>query len=371
MSTHGRPGSFGIETSVGAALQLYLASMQPSIRTTNICVALIAATTAAGKASEFTTIDCPGAAFTIASGINTSGQIVGYCEVSNEVTTAFLRLPNGALKTLSAENAVRGTYAVDINDAGVIAGSYVDSLYQFHGFTYSGSTLTEFDVPGARYTNPVGINSSGVVAGTFGASSEPYNRGFLRDATGNITTFYVPNSMTTQVNGINDAGEVAGLLVDSTGYHGYVRDAFGNITVFDVPGSDPRFGTEPEGINSSGQVTGVWQDSTNVYHGFTRQASGEFTTFDAPGSTHTIPYSINDSGEVTGNGYITENNNLGYSFTQSGASVPSEFEDPLAGRDQEHGTFATKINAEGRIVGWYTDSVGMAHGFVRDVLPGK
>jgi probable HAF family extracellular repeat protein len=289
-------------------------------------LALALATTASVVASEFTTIDCPGATLTGATSINTTGQIVGYCQYANGLTSAFLRFPNGVLKTLMAKNAAQGTYALDLNDAGVMAGFYLDSLHQFHGFTYSGSTLTEFDVPGSTFTNAVGINSSGVVVGSFGAATQPGGRGYLRDAAGNITTFYVPNSMNTQPNCINDAGEVAGLLFDSAGYHGFIRDAAGNITVFDVPGSDPRFGTEPEGINSSGQVTGVWQDSPHVYHGFTRQASGEFTTFDAPGSTYIIPYSINDSGEVTGNGYVTENNNLGYSFTQSGASVPTEFQ---------------------------------------------
>jgi hypothetical protein len=45
----------------------------------------------------------------------------------------FVRMPLGLVYTFSIPGAI-GTFAVGINDSGVIAGSYLDVTYASHGF---------------------------------------------------------------------------------------------------------------------------------------------------------------------------------------------------------------------------------------------
>ena len=48
--------------------------------------------------------------------------------------------------------------------------------------------------------------------------------------------------------------------------HGFLRDASGNITSFSVPVLN--FGTAPNEINDSGQITGFYLDTSGALHGF-------------------------------------------------------------------------------------------------------
>ena len=72
-----------------------------------------------GHASEYTTLDCPGAQSTTAASINAAGMIVGTCATGAD-QSAFIRLPGGTYYTFYAPGAVGVTNAVDINDRGVL-----------------------------------------------------------------------------------------------------------------------------------------------------------------------------------------------------------------------------------------------------------
>ncbi len=319
-------------------------------------------------ASEYTTIACPDTESTYPASINSGQEIVGDCGHKG-----FIRFRNGVYMTFTAPYAEFRTYAADINDSGEIIGSYQKTGADYnHGYVRSvDGVFTEFDPPGSGGTSPVSINSAGVVTGSYILSGVTV--GFVRDTQGNITTVSVPGSLSTQPTGINSSGEITGFEQDATGTHGFLQDAEGNITVFDVPGSDPEptngdpRGTVSAALNSSGQVTGWWSDTNNVRHGFTRDASGSFFTFDAPGASSfgTTAASINDSGEVTGSASDAAGNY--FSFTQSGSDTPVDFWGP---KDQTgYGPAAGKINASGKIIGWYWDSYVHQRGFFRDVLP--
>jgi len=327
-----------------------------------------------GNGSEFTTVDCPGSTSTVAVSLNAQGQIVGACTIGR-TSVGFLRSPNGEFRTVSVAVSPSGTGLVDISDAGIMIGSYQDASGIIHGFTFDGITVSSFALAGVTFTLPVGINSSGVVAGyslTYGDSGPPVGQGFVRDTQGVITTFQVPNFTYTQAAAINESGEIVGFGSNSAGNHGFIRDAEGNFTIFDVPGSDPVQGTFPASVNNNGQITGWWGDSRTASHGFTRDALGNFTTFSAHGAglnnfEGTFPASINDSGEVTGYGITSGNDD--FSFTQSGLADPVKFQDPSGSPPNGFGTQAIKINSSGQIVGAYYDSSGRIHGFIRNVLP--
>jgi len=122
--------------------------------------------------------------------------------------------------TLNAPGAPNNTRAFGVNDAGQVAGYYVDNT-GYHGFLETGGTYTTLDVPGAKYgTYAFGVNNAGQVAGPYQDSTG--NHGFL-ETNGAYTTLNDPSATNgTFASGVNDAGQVAGYYQDSTGYHGFL-----------------------------------------------------------------------------------------------------------------------------------------------------
>jgi probable HAF family extracellular repeat protein len=72
---------------------------------------------------------------------------------------------NGAFTTLDVPGAAY-TVPTSINNRGQVAGEYFDGS-RTHGFVYSNGTFTTLDVPGATGTEAVSINASGQVAGSY------------------------------------------------------------------------------------------------------------------------------------------------------------------------------------------------------------
>src|SRR5438045_3212047 len=92
--------------------------------------------------------------------------------------------------------------------------------------------VTVFNVPGSAGSAGYGINAAGMITGTWGDSVGIH--GFVRDASGNFTKFDPPGSTDTEPTDINAAGTVTGKYF-ANGDHGFVRDAAGHVTTFDVP----------------------------------------------------------------------------------------------------------------------------------------
>ncbi|MEX3954084.1 hypothetical protein AB4Y40_41180 [Paraburkholderia sp. EG287B] len=148
-----------------------------------------------------------------------------------------------------------------------------------------------FDVPGEDTSyGPVlaAINNAGAVAGYY-LDAGFAEHSFLRAPDGTITTFDPPGTACTPgafcstAIGITPGGVVMGSYVDLTGGHGYLRTPDGQFQTFDVLGSNNS--TDPQGINAAGSVTGVYTGSGGLFHGFLRQANGIYTTFDPPSSS--------------------------------------------------------------------------------------
>ena len=221
-----------------------------------------------------------------------------------------------------------------------------------------GDVIT-FDVPGALGTQPSGINSAGVITGTYCDAVTCH--GFLRAPGGSFTTFDPPGSLFTQAYGINESGAVTGDYCDAVNCHGFVLSGDGGaFATFDVPGD--VFGTFPVGINESGAVTGDYCDAVNC-HGFVRSGDGALTTFD--------PYLIiNLSGIINPAGAI-----VGYFFSGAAPPIRSWVRDPKgvitvfdapSVCQTGNGTFAQGINPAGVIVGTYVDAAcSHFHGFLR------
>jgi probable HAF family extracellular repeat protein len=109
---------------------------------------------------SFTTLDVPGASVTQASGVNSSGQIVGdFVDDAFGLTHGFL-YSDGSFTTIDVPGASR-TIAEGINVSGQIAGGFQDAIGS-HAFLYNGGSFSTIDYPGfIGETLATGINDSG------------------------------------------------------------------------------------------------------------------------------------------------------------------------------------------------------------------
>lgn len=118
----------------------------------------------------FTTIDMPiSGAYTIPSGINDNGQIVG-----NYLTShghGFL-YDGTTYTTIDYVGTVTPTDTTiqGINNAGMMIGTYAISGVDT-GFTYDGTTFTDIPILGMVSSAGYGINDKGTLVGAGGSTS--------------------------------------------------------------------------------------------------------------------------------------------------------------------------------------------------------
>jgi probable HAF family extracellular repeat protein len=114
---------------------------------------------------------------------------------------------DGAFTTINAPLAVSG-----INNSGQIVGYNAGE-----GFLYSGGTLTPIDVPGSVQTRADGINDNGQIVGWYDNGVTSYG---FEYSDGAFTTIAVPGAQYTFAEGINNLGQIGGIL---HGWHGHTR----------------------------------------------------------------------------------------------------------------------------------------------------
>jgi hypothetical protein len=154
-------------------------------------------------------------------GVNDSNLSVGFYTDAAGVTHGYTH-PVGT-STFSPDindpnagtGAGQGTTAAAINNAGEIAGFYVDAAGTTHGFIDNGGTFTTVDEPGATFTQLLGLNGNGQAVGDF--ISGGVMHGLLFNvAADSFQTLDDPNGTTT-LNGINDNGSIVGFFTDTNG----------------------------------------------------------------------------------------------------------------------------------------------------------
>jgi len=215
------------------------------------------------------------------------------------------------------------SYAV--NDAGVIAGDYVDSSSVQHAMILAGTKLTTVNNSSCQSTGGL---------------------------TGSIAFF-----------GINSAGTAVGWCINiKTNLDESFTYSKGKFTPISFPKSN---GTQATGINDTGEIVGEYLDSSGNAHGFLL-AKSKYTAINVKGAAQTVAYGINNAGDIAAYsgstisagtvvcpcvGYIVK----GTKFTK--------VSDPNAGTD---GTVAHATNNKGQVVGTYYDSAGDVHGWLLD-----
>jgi uncharacterized membrane protein len=113
-------------------------------------------------------------------------------------------------------------------------------------------------------------------------------------AQGTYTQIDVPGATWTSCWGIDTAGDISGIYSDPSGVvHGFLLSG-GTYTTIDYPGTSD---TELFGINDEGQIVGY----NGSYVGFVYNVQTQaFTEVSYPNAVWTVPTAINNAGDIAG-----------------------------------------------------------------------
>jgi hypothetical protein len=219
---------------------------------------------------------------------------------------------------VKANKTATETDSYAINNAGTIAGDYIDSAGVQHAMILAGTKLTTAD-----------NKTCEAIAGTGGIA------------------FY----------GINSANEAVGWCTnDKTSLDESFVYSKGKFTVVSFPKSN---GTEATGINDNGWVSGLYLDSANAQHGFVKKGT-KYTTVDVAGDTSADAYGINNAGDLA---IYAINSGGDYdAFIYNGKTF-KKVGYPKAGT---LGSVVHATNNKGSVTGTYYDSADDVHGWLLD-----
>jgi hypothetical protein len=134
-----------------------------------------------------------------------------------------------------------------------------------------------------------------------------------------------------------------------------------NFQTVDIPGA---VSTHVNGVNDHGVLAGTYidQNKQNSPHGFVKDGS-QLVRFDYPGtSAVTTVSSLNNPGTVIG--YYTDSNGASHGWIRSASGSFSPISHPLAGSGNQQGTLPFGINDSGTVVGGYIGANNTFHGFI-------
>ena len=148
-------------------------------------------------------------------------------------------------------------------------------------------------------TFPVAINRWGCI-GLVTVDDNGLTHAFVREPNGKYVTVHPPKARVTFLTGINASGQVAGSFIDYTAHeYGYIKNTDGSYTLLNPPGSTGLISVV--GINDAGQVAG------NAYIGSISQPffwdpahPNTYVVISIPGGVGTGVVAINSSGQIAG-----------------------------------------------------------------------
>ena len=266
---------------------------------------------------------------------------------------AMAQTPAVTIKCSDVKVKIAGALETDtyaVNNAGVIAGDYLDSSSVQHGLILNKKTATTFDGPaGSSTIAAYGINNSNAVVGWY-IDTNGVTQGFMY-ANGQMTSVFYPKSTGTEANGINDNGWIVGQYVDTAGVtHGFYWDTK-KYHKLDVKGASS---TAVWAINNANVMTVYTTDPSSglPLDGYT-YSKKKFTVMDPPGAANTAIHGINNNGDLDYTIFDSSSNRHGVLY-QAATGVYTQFDDSKG----VNSTRDDGINDSDVMVGRYTPSSG-------------
>ena len=190
-------------------------------------------------------------------------------------------------------------------------------------------TFHEVNYPGDTFTQLLGINNGGLIAGYHNFNT---NSGFTLRLPNSFTTENYPGSVMTQVIGIDNNAATVGFYVDTAGItHGFTKRGAAYATV-DYPGS--KF-NQLLGRNDHHQQAGYYSMSTNnstpdfpyIYD----ELGGVFEVLTIPGAVGGAQATgINNSQQISG--FYIDAKGKNHGFFLSFGAIPARAADLRASR---------------------------------------
>lgn len=251
-----------------------------------------------------TDIDVPTAELAYTHSINNRGQVAGDGRfVGSSEAQAFL-YSSGAVTNLGALLGALASQAHDVNDAGLVVGSYRRSSGRSHPFLYDGHTAMDLGTMGYEFGEAFGVNASGQVAGRVEDGPGPMHA-FLFSA-GSMVDIGTLGGTEAQAFAINDLGHVVGnsALASGTAAHSFLYDGTRMIDLGTLGGNH----SEALGINRFDEIVGNSRTSSGLVHAFLYRNGSMYDLNDlidpASGWNLEWAHDINDAGQIVGFGTV-------------------------------------------------------------------
>lgn len=250
------------------------------------------------------------------------------------------------------------SYALGMNDRGLVVGYYSDSSLVNHAFVYDGTSMVDLNTlidPASGWNLSVAhsVNNKGVIAG------EGYHnntlRGFvLYPAQYKVTDLGTLGGTTSIGLGVSPTGSIAGAASTATATHAYRTAPDAAIAPANDLGTLGGANSEGNAINTKGLVAGDAMTASGDTHAFLYPGHTPLQDLGTLGGPQSIAYGINDAKTVVGYSQLTGGTSAhGFEWKSVGGmkDLPA-----LGGQNSS----AHSINTAGLAVG-YADTASASH----------
>ena len=237
------------------------------------------------------------------AGINNSGQVAGTFETMNGLPQAFL-YTNGTINNLGTLTSSGSPYSVGsgINKAGQVVGqSAAGNGTLFHAFLYSDGSMIDLD-PTDFESWATGINSLGQVVGFAATTSESSFFPALFSGGQAINLGAIAGSTSCKAQAINDNGQVVGFcyVKDGNNYHAVLYTRGNMLDLGTLAGQIKTLSSSANAINNRGQVVGVSDVAGGESHAFLFSGGTMADLGVLNGLSGSFATAINNLGQVVG-----------------------------------------------------------------------
>ncbi len=347
---------------------------------TPYAVVILACAASVSAQTNYTAIDLGtlGGPQTTPSAINSSGEITG---VSNTavpgVGYAFKwSPPNGPIQSVGNLPGGPSSAGFSINDSGWITGEGGAS----EAFVYtpqSGMQPLGFLGTGTISQGNC-VNNEGVIAGVSATTGSTNLNPFIWTESGgmvdlNKTIANIPSGWTpTSANLINNNGLIVGIgYPDLATYppsglqHAFALNA-GTLTEIPDPAAPNGLGIQPEGLNESGEVVGVYFGAGGSENAFVYTKAQGTQEIMGLGGSQTAAFDVNDEGEIVGGTTLSDGDYRAFVYTEANGIIDLNSLAVVNGWTLDA---ATGINDAGQIIAQGMDSAGDYHAFLLTPTP--
>ena len=299
-----------------------------------------------------------------ATGINSSGQVMGHAYTSSNVYHAFL-YSGGTMTDLGTLGGER-SWAYDINDSGQVVGVAMYDSSWWHAFLYNSSNGTMIDIDaetsGVNNSGAYGINNSGQIVGyasfsTHASHAFLYSGGSMSDLSSLTGTTY------SQCTSINSASQIVGLAHENSSRQYAFLYSGGTLAYLDTGYAY----SAALDINASTQIVGYASQNSSAdkqafVYNLDNDAAINLGTLGGSASEAT---GINDNGIVVGTAETSSGIEHAFFYSSGTMTDLNDLIDATGWILQK----ATAINNNGQIVGYGICPAGQQHAFLLTPIP--